>query len=67
MFQVKLLLKAMGSSILDCGDQAKAGSIIKMLICLRLISSHAEVLRLRCSVSGGATAEGHGFKHTGLR
>ena len=38
---------AMGSSILDFDDQAKAGSIIKMQICLGLISLHADVLRLR--------------------
>jgi len=29
--QVEPLLEAMGSSILDCGDQAKAGSIMKLV------------------------------------
>lgn len=29
--QVEPLLKAMGSAILDCGDAAKAGSIMKLV------------------------------------
>lgn len=31
VLQVEPLLKVMGSSILDCGDTAKAGSIMKLV------------------------------------
>jgi len=47
LVQAKAFPMAMGSSILEFDDQAKAGSIIKMQICLGLISSRADVLRLR--------------------
>jgi len=47
LVQAEAIPMAMGSSILDFDDQAKAGSIIKMQICLGLISLHADVLRLR--------------------